>query len=268
MSPFADKVVLITGAASGIGQELTRQLSALGARVGGLDLNVESLRNLERDLAGRPFAHAVADVTDRAALNAAVARLESKLGPTDVLIGAAGIGRETLAAVPEHAADVDATISINLIGLSNSFYAVLPGMIERKRGQLVALSSLASYAGIPRMAGYCASKAGVNALCDAFRVELRQYQIAVTTLCPGFIKTPMTEDVQVKKMELTDAVRRMLAVIASRNPFAAFPFGPLWQVRLLRYMPRFVADWLANRHYQRVKLKKDLRASGDATPPQ
>jgi len=253
MTTFRDKVVLITGAASGIGRELARQLATEGAKIGGLDLQADGL-------AGQPFAHAVADVTDRVALNAAVRDLESKLGPADLLIAAAGIGRETLAAA-DHAAEVEATVRINLIGLANSFYAVLPGMIERKRGHLVALSSLASYAGLPRMAGYCASKAGVNALCDAFRVELRPHNVDVTILCPGFIKTPMTEKIAARSMprmlELPDAVRRMVAAIRARKRFVAFPTGPWFQVCLLRYLPRWAADWLAGGHYRRMTPDKD-----------
>jgi NAD(P)-dependent dehydrogenase (short-subunit alcohol dehydrogenase family) len=255
MTAFADRVVLITGAASGIGRELAKQLSTLGAKIGALDLQTEPLTTLAAELGGRPYASAIADVTDRAALTAAVASLEQTLGPADVMIAGAGIGSETLA-VADHAADIEATIRVNLIGLSNSFSAVLPGMVARKRGQLVALSSLASFSGIPRMAGYCASKAGVNALCDAYRVELKEHGIAVTTLCPGFIRTPMTDHLDVPKLELPDAVRRMISAIAARKAYAAFPFGSTFQVRLLRYLPTFLRDWLAGRWAKQVFLKK------------
>ena len=96
-------------------------------------------------------------------MRVAAAQLEAQLGPTDLLVASAGVGRETSAL--DFDADVFAeTVRINLIGVSNSIAAVLPGMCERRRGHLAALSSLASYRGIPRMAAYCASKAGVNAV--------------------------------------------------------------------------------------------------------
>src|SRR5262249_35406087 len=148
-----------------------------------------------------------------AALQTAVTGLEQQLGPTDLLIAAAGIGRETHA-LDFSPADMEAVIRVNLIGVAHSFAAVLPGMRQRRQGHLVALSSLASYRGFPRMAAYSASKAGVNALCDSFRVELKPLGIAVTTICPGFIRTPMTSDLKLKvqppMLELEDAVGRMI----------------------------------------------------------
>jgi short-subunit dehydrogenase len=133
-------------------------------------------------------------------------------------------------------------------------------MRRRRSGHLVALSSLASYCGLPRMAGYCASKAGVNALLDALRVELKPLGIAVTTICPGWVRTPLTAPIGLPAshmMEVDEAVRRMVRAIAARRPFLAFPAGNVWRVRLLRYLPRPLRDWLAYRlMLQAAKLKK------------
>jgi short-subunit dehydrogenase len=195
-------------------------------------------------------------VTDAAAVQAAVAQLEGQLGPTDMLIASAGIGRETTA-TDFRPADMAEVINVNLLGVVNSIAAVLPGMRERRRGHLAALSSLASYRGLPRMAGYCASKAGVNAVLDALRVELRSYNVAVTTICPGWVRTPMTAplDVPVAMMEAGEAARRIVAALRARRPFVAFPPRNVWQLRLLRYLPRPVSDWMAHRHVLR-SLKK------------
>jgi short-subunit dehydrogenase len=199
----------------------------------------------------------VADVTDLGGLRAAVARLEGELGPTDVLIASAGIGRET-SALTFRAEDIADQVQVNLIGVANSIDAVLPGMRQRRQGHLVALSSLASYHGLPLMAGYCSSKAGVNALLDALRVELKPLGIAVTTLCPGWVRTPLTADVNIPPadmMEVGEAVRRMVAAVRARRPFLAFPARDVWQVRLLRYLPRAAGDWLAERFLRRARKK-------------
>jgi NAD(P)-dependent dehydrogenase (short-subunit alcohol dehydrogenase family) len=260
MTSFRDRVVLITGAASGIGRQMALELSGEGARLAALDRQPEGLAALAKHLAGRPVATAVVDVTDLAAVRSAVAELEAELGgPTDLLIASAGIGRATPAAAFS-AEDINATIQINLIGVVNSIDAVLPKMRERRSGHLVALSSLASYRGLPLLGGYSASKAGLNALLDALRVELRGLGIAVTTLCPGWIRTPMTAPIGLparELLEVEDAVRLMLAAIRARRPYLAFPARGAWRVRLLKYLPRRYSDWLAHRFMvQAAKMKK------------
>src|SRR6185369_13190118 len=142
-----------------------------------------------------PFAWIVADVTDPEGLQNAVRELETKLGPTDMLVANAGIGIET-SAFAYNVHDMNKVMDVNLLGVSNSIGAVLPGMIERKRGHLVAISSIASYRGLPRMIAYSASKAGVNAIMDGLRVELKSYGIHCSTICPGWVKTPLTANIE------------------------------------------------------------------------
>jgi NAD(P)-dependent dehydrogenase (short-subunit alcohol dehydrogenase family) len=257
MNSFADQVAFITGAASGIGRAVAGLLAAEGARVAALDLQADALDGLAAELKGRPVACAVADVTDAAATREAVARLEAELGPTDLLLAGAGVGRET-SALDFRAEDFAAHVRVNLTGVANSIAAVLPGMRERRRGHLAALSSLASYRGLPRMAGYCASKAGVNALLDALRVELRPLGIAVTTVCPGWVRTPMTAGLRlpgVRMMEVGEAGRRVVEALRARRAFVAFPAGLVWQARLLRYLPRGLSDWVAHRRLARRPQK-------------
>jgi short-subunit dehydrogenase len=125
------------------------------------------------------------------------------------------------------------------------------------------LSSLASYRGFPLMAGYCASKAGVNALLDSLRVELRGSGVAVTTVCPGWVKTPLTAPIglpaDVAMMEVGEAARRIVAAVAARRAFVTFPAGTCWQARLMRYLPRPLSDWLAYRYLVRAQKWKASR---------
>jgi NAD(P)-dependent dehydrogenase (short-subunit alcohol dehydrogenase family) len=253
MHSFRDRVVLITGAASGIGREVARLLAAEGARIAALDIQAEALDGLVAELKGR-CSGAVADVTDLGAIRAAVARLEAEVGPTDLLLAGAGIGGAT-PALDFHAEDFAALVRVNLIGVANTLDAVLPGMRARRRGHLAALSSLASFRGLPRLGGYSASKAGLNALLDALRVELAPLGITVTTICPGWVRTPMTLRTTVPPshmMEVEEAGRCIVAALRARRAFVAFPSSNAWRVRLLRHLPLRIGDWMAYRLMQRL----------------
>jgi NAD(P)-dependent dehydrogenase (short-subunit alcohol dehydrogenase family) len=263
MDSFRDRVVLITGAGSGIGRQLARTLASEGARIGDLDRQAEPLETLKTDLTGRECASAVADVTDLSALRSAVAGIEARTGPTDLLIACAGVGRET-SALSFSAEDINALIAVNLLGVVNSIDAVLPGMKQRRSGHLVALSSLASYRGLPRMAGYCASKAGVNALMDSLRAELKPLGIACTTVCPGWIRTPMTAPLGLPPKMLLDvevAVGYIVKAIRARRAFIAFPPSGVRQAGLLRWLPLGMGDWLACRYLARspIRLKDPIQ---------
>jgi len=260
MISFANQVVLITGAGQGIGKELAVQLASEGAAIGAIDLDMASLESLERELAGKRVARAVADVGDREALTKAIHSIRDKLGPVDVLIANAGIGFET-SALAFRAAEIEKHFRVNLLGVVNSIEAVLPGMIERKSGHLVAISSVASFHGIPKMAGYCASKSAVNVIMDALRVELKPLGIFGTTVCPGWIRTRLTEQVDVEMpqlLEVADAARRIIEAIRRRRPFVTFPKPFVWRVAVLRWLPTRIGDWLVGRQY-RSMLKTSKR---------
>jgi short-subunit dehydrogenase len=258
MSSFTNQVILITGAGSGLGRQLARELSAEGAAIVAVDLKAEPLESLGQELAGRRYGWAIADVTDLAAIRQAVKKLEQEVGPIDRLIANAGIGRET-SALNLNAADVEAMIRVNLIGVANSIDAVLPGMLARNSGHIVGISSLASYRGLPKMAGYCASKSGVNGLLEGFRIELRPRGIHVTIICPGWIRTPLTQDIPVPQpfmMEVDDAARRIVEAIARKDEFFPFPGPAARRMRLLRWLPSRMSDWLLNQVVRRLANRK------------
>jgi short-subunit dehydrogenase len=189
----AGSVVIVTGASSGIGRALALRLGAAGARVGLIARRREPLEAAAATInaAGGTSLVAIADVGDRSALHAAIAELERRLGPTDVLVANAGFGAPTMLE-PLNTSDVEATFQINVLGMVYAVDAVLPGMLTRRKGHLLAVSSLAAFKGLPGESAYCASKAAVNAYMEGLRIALRTRGIAVTTVCPGFVATSMT----------------------------------------------------------------------------
>jgi len=249
---WANKVVLITGASSGIGHAVTLELARRGARAGLLarreDLLQEVVREIEAQ-GGRASA-LPADVTDANAVRAAVSALQTEFGPIDLLIANAGVGATTAAGKlePDGVAKV---FSVNVLGVVNSVTAVILQMIERRRGQLVVISSLAAYRGLPKSAAYCASKAAVSSLFESLRLDLQPQGIDVTIIHPGFIKTPLTAGRQAKLpflLEVDDAARKIVGAIEKRKKSYAFPWQLATLVRIGMVMPNFLYDWISRRN--------------------
>jgi short-subunit dehydrogenase len=253
---WSNKVVLITGASSGIGRSLAVELGKRGASVGLLARRADSLREVAREVeaAGGRALVLPADVKDAASVRAAAGELREKFGAVDVLVANAGVGvlTDDPARLGEQVAE---TIEINLIGAANSAGAVLPEMIARGAGHLVAISSLASYRGLPKSGAYCASKAALNALFESLRLDLKNTGVAVTIIKPGFIKTPMTMSGRKAEMpyllELDDATRKILRAIEARRTAYAFP----WQLASIVRLARFFPDSL----YDRIVLRRSYR---------
>lgn len=253
-------VTLITGAGSGIGRTLAQRLAREGHAIAAIDHREDGVRALAEELRAeqKPIAWALADVTHPDQLAQAVRDLETQLGPISLLIANAGIGIET-SGLAYNMADMNKVMNVNLLGVSNSIGAVLPGMIERKRGHLVAISSIASYRGLPRMLAYCASKAGVNAIMDGLRVELAGEGIDVTTICPGWIKTPLTEKLEGRLEHLLtvdEAAEEILYAIRKKLRFYTFPRPMRWKLGFMLTWPLAWQDGLIRRMMHRINLKK------------
>lgn len=252
MTYWTNKVVLLTGASSGIGRELSLELARRGGIIGLTARRLDLLEEIQREIessGGRAIAIAV-DVTDAAALRVAADRLRSEFGRIDVMIANAGIGTASHAAKMQPA-QVANVININLIGAVNSVAAVLPEMAERNEGQLVAISSLSAYRGLAKSGAYCSSKAGLSAFFESVRIDLRGTNVKVTIIHPGFIRTPLTAGREKKMpylMEVDVAVKKIVSAIERQKTSYAFPWQLTSIVRLGMIMPNAMYDWIAARN--------------------
>ena len=250
---WSDQVVLITGASSGIGRGFALELARRGARLGLVARRTELLNEIvaEMDPAQQPKSLAIAaDVQEALSIRAAAEQLIEKFGRIDVLIANAGVG-VTNPGTQFDAAKLASVIHVNVIGAANSVAAVLPEMVVRGSGQLVAISSLAAYRGLPKSAAYCASKAGVSAMFESLRLDLAPRGITVTIIHPGFIKTPLTAGRQARLpwlLECDVAVNKMLRAIEQRKKSYAFPWQLASIVRLGMVLPNFMYDWISSRN--------------------
>ena len=240
---------MITGASSGIGRGLAVEFARRGAKIGLVARRVELIEEVVREVeaAGSQALALPADVQDAASMVAAAEKLNEELGPIDILIANAGIG-PTRDAAKLNAEEVAGVMNVNVIGASNSAAAVIPGMVARGSGQLVIISSLAAYRGLPRSAAYCASKAAVSAFFESLRLDLEPRGIDVTIIHPGFIKTPLTDgrDAQMPfLLELDDAVRKMARAIEKRRKRYSFPWQLATIVRVGMVMPIWMYDQIS-----------------------
>lgn len=179
-------------------------------------------------------------------MDAAVRMSEAAHGPVRTMIACAGVGYPTdidLANLHQTAE----TFQTNVMGLIHALRSVLPGMLERKQGHLAAVSSLSAFKGFPGESAYCASKAAVNTFMEGMRIRLRGTGVQVTTLCPGFVKTPMTDINNFSMpflMDAADAARRMVRALEKRQAIACFPWRMSLLVGLLRRSPDRFLQWL------------------------
>jgi short-subunit dehydrogenase len=149
-----------------------------------------------------------------------------------------------------NAGEAGDVISINVIGVVNSVAAVLPAMIERGSGHLVAISSLASYRGMPKSGAYSASKAAVSTFFESLRVDLSRSGVDVTVIHPGFIRTPMTANRKKKLpflLEVDDAACRIIRAVERRARTYAFPWQLASLVRVIKHIPGRLYDRIASR---------------------
>ena len=235
-------VAIITGASSGIGRALATRLASRGYAVGLIARRRAELEELAGQIASASgVAHAApADVGDRDALRAAVAEIEIQLGPADVMIANAGFGAPTHLD-PLNITDVETTFRVNLLGVVYAIESVMPGMLRRGRGHVLAVSSLAAYKGLPGESAYCASKAAVNAYMEGLRIAARGRGLTVTTVCPGFVATdmlPMDAASTPFLMSADEAARRIARVVfRRRGGIVRFPWPMAALMTLIARLP-------------------------------
>ena len=188
------------------------------------------------------------------------------VGPIDILVANAGMS------VASPADQMDASVfetvmATNFTGAVNCFDAVIPQMIKRKQGQLVSISSLASFRGLPQSGAYCASKAALSTMTESMRIDLKPHNIDVSLIFPGFIKTPLTDRNQYKMpllMGTDKGVEEIFKAIQRKKLYYAFPAPLSILVKSLRFLPVRLYD----RAMSNVKNKKSPMTTSPSKPVQ
>ena len=192
MESLKGKVALVTGAGKGIGRAVALALAAEGVHVGLLARTDSDLQTLAAEIAphGVKTASVVADVADRAAVEAAVAQVTKQLGPLDILINNAGIG-SFAKFLDMEPAQWEHIIQVNLMGTYYVTRAALPSMIARQTGDIINISSTSGQRAAAGSSAYSASKFAIMGLTEALMQEVRKHNIRVSALTPSTVATPL-----------------------------------------------------------------------------
>lgn len=188
------QIALITGASRGIGVAIARAFTAEGASVALAARSTDDLNELAADLQqsgarAEPFS---CDVTNAEQVKELPGQVQGKLGPIDILVNNAGVAGSHK--IVDHPDDLwQLMLDVNLTGVYRVTKAVIPGMIERKRGRIINVASVASKVGMRYMAAYTASKHGVLGFTRVLASELSRHNITANAICPGYVDTPMTD---------------------------------------------------------------------------
>lgn len=235
-------VAWVTGAGKGIGRALALELVRRGWIVAASARTAADLESLAAEAAGsdsgRVFSYPL-DVVDAAANERTVAAIRADLGTIDLVVLNAGTH------IPTTANDLRIEsfrqlFEINVFGTVAGLAAVLPLMRERRRGHIAVVASVAGYCGLPSAAAYGATKAALISMCEALKPELEAFDVRLSVVNPGFVRTPLTGRNPFPMpflLEADDAARRIADGLATGRFEIAFPRRMVCLMKLLRALP-------------------------------
>jgi NAD(P)-dependent dehydrogenase (short-subunit alcohol dehydrogenase family) len=241
--------VVISGASSGLGLALAHHYLEQGAMVAVMARRADCLQDLSKQFPQQVYCYPL-DVRDSAAVQAAAQSFIARAGVPDIVIANAGISVGTLT---EYADDIDVfqqVMDINMLGVIKTFQPFLAPMREAGQGLLVGIASVAGFRGLPGAGAYSASKAALISYMESLRVELRGSGVRAVTICPGYIKTPMTAKNPYPMpfiLSADEAARRIARAIASGKSFAVVPWQMGFVGRVLKLLPNWLYDFVFSR---------------------
>jgi len=259
--------VFITGASSGIGEALATEYAKRHKNkniiLGLVARRSEHLQNLKNALENTyniKCAIYPLDVRDSKALATAADEFIQQFGTPDIVIACAGVSRGTLTEHQEDITAFQAVMDINVMGLVHTFQPFIAAMRATGHGQLVGIASVAGVRGLPGAGAYSASKAAAISYLESLRVEMAASNIAVTTIAPGYIRTPMT-DVNTYKMPfLMDAdvaAVKFVRAIEHKRRFVVIPWQMGWVAKFMRFIPPFLWDFAMKKAPYKPRLNWD-----------
>lgn len=236
-----NKIILITGASSGIGHELAFQLASYKCKLILIARRKELLDGLSEKIKSKcEVAVYQSDVSDKNHTISTYNDIIKKFGRIDLAILNAGLDQKTRI-TNFNSDDAVKTMGVNFFGLVNWIELLIPVFMNEKRGMIVGVTSLADARGFPGSGYYCASKAAASHLLESLRVDLKKYNVKVITVKPGFVKTPMTDKNQFYMpflMDVEKAVKIIIRGIMKEKSLIEFPLRTKAAARIVKCLPQ------------------------------
>jgi short-subunit dehydrogenase len=240
---------LITGASSGIGAALAKHLARKGTEVVLTARREQALREVAETItaAGGKATLEVLDVADPERTEARIRELD-RAHAFELVVANAGIGGSKWSGKLDYA-DCKPIVDVNVNGVIATLTGALPGMVERRSGHLVGISSVAQYRGLPKSAAYCASKAFVSVFLESLRIDLHGVGVHVTDVRPGFVDTPLLEGMKTTPflVNADDAATRIAKAIERKRKVLVFPLQMAAVGHLLERMPAAIYEPVVRR---------------------
>lgn len=245
-----NKVILITGASSGIGEAVARRFADEGALLALTARRKDIVDKFAQQLEVKTrVASYKCDVTNTEEVRNVYRQIKIDFGKVDLAFLNSGVSFRS--SVKEFSSEkAKQTFDTNVLGLINFVEVLLPDFMNERNGVIVGVSSLADSRGFPKSGFYCASKAAASIFLESLRIELKPYNVKVITVRPGFVKTPMTDKNEFFMpflMEPDKAAEIIINGIKKEKRIIQFPVVISMAVRILKIMPDFLFEYLASR---------------------
>jgi short-subunit dehydrogenase len=241
--PF--QAAFITGASSGLGRALSLWFTCHGVKVFAAARRYDRLISLRDEAPARMLEPVELDITQTSSAIATMQAIDERCG-IDLVIANAGVSNRT------HGTDltwekIERTLAVNVQGSTATLLALLPRMVERRHGSLVAIGSIAGFRGLPKHAAYSGSKSFLMSFTDSLRIDLEPIGVRVTCAYPGFFKSELTAKNRFRMpflLETEDAANRIARAVVKGDPTVQFPWQLAWPARAGRLFPSRIYDAL------------------------
>jgi len=245
---FKNSVVLLTGASSGIGYQLAKDLSLEGARLALISRRTEILESLVNQIGGQSeIKYYKCDVTVKDEVHNTIELIKKDFGNIDIAILNSGVSYRS-SVLNYNSSEAETTFNTNVFGQIYFIEELIPDFIKNKKGYIVGISSLADGKGFPKSGFYAASKAAVTIILESLRIELKKYNVKVITVKPGFVRTAMTDKNEFEMPFLMDVEKGSKIIIKGLKKdkrIIEFPWQTTIGAKILRMIPTKLFEVLA-----------------------